>query len=741
MFNFDTKIVIGKRSWEIKDNTITPEEYGSNQNANVIIETVVNKIVLQTMKYNLSASFEELLADKDYLVATTQMLLKIKSIYSQTSWRRKTETAYDKTQEQLERLINNFEKLKITTKFSKAQRIVLDYNCFTNYGTSYDIGYLFEIYNPITKDTTEIDNFFKEIEAFDFTKYAMNINEYNFKEIYLTIGAMKKIEDFAKEDLVNWGMAKITRHLNEKYPLFNHHHLRGMIRQIQEHLFSQGVKVREAKETKTKQLFNKLQKLSRENSGVVNYSEFTQEELITLYKNTTDSSLENILHAMSNDTVFQIMDADKLLCVSEKTNPYNYRKYNKALLPIMSAKLSVELSKELYTKTLTYFETKKKTPEFLFYVENEKHVTMEDFSKYLAQNQSGSPKFTGACPESFYNKILKKISCSTRYSYTSEITGNYIVRMTKVEKEEMLLKIATQYNQYTESQHIHIEDDLIVTMFKEVSYTTIQEAFKLNPELLRFFKDQIVENKYLVNVELYIKHINTTVELLNMFDAKNKKRILLEGVEGYCGYGKFGTTSYGVDFKLIFNTPERIDFIIASIEQNKQEYYADELGRVTKGQLEQIFNSLGDTGANFPISFSLKYSFSNTIKKNILKKLNVKQDSWGHQDLTKQDFFKTLTREDLMEVYGDSFVDTRHRKYLCHAMTEQEVIDLCLRDKDFLRYNIETVPISAIWKYRDETLRKQLIGDRRDPENRAVSRKLVDRLNKCGNAIDFIMED
>jgi hypothetical protein len=166
-----------------------------------------------------------------------------------------------------------------------------------------------EYYNPAKQCSKKINKYQEDLTSFPYKDYKVDKNtilaKINgvFEEVNKAIKAFEFLVTEAGDDLINWSQHKITRRLNSNGFNENFYGLHGYIEEYNKHLKKKGVKPENKKATKGPNKFERT--LVKFSEG----AELTQDEVLTLFKNTNVKEAGRYSHLMEYQTIVDLFNA------------------------------------------------------------------------------------------------------------------------------------------------------------------------------------------------------------------------------------------------------------------------------------------------------------------------------------------------------------------------------------------------------------------------------------------------
>lgn len=597
-------------------------------------------------------------------------------------------------------------------------------------------------YLPISRSTAKMEEYYKELTSFPYEKYLskekakeiLNRLETKYNSVLKSIDSFITIADMAGNDLVNWSRVKITRRINDN-KLHDSWHTRNFLDELDKSLRKKGVV-----ETKKEKKKSRAERLEEK---LLNEETLTQEELLTLFKQT--DRVDSVLSLMEWETILEIMSSP-LKVIATKLNGRNNwdrkgckrevlktackimpnSKKNFLLIKGFVERMELLLEWNFISKHLEYV-----SDSFLTYL-TDKHSDMEFASKEVFERLLNEQPVTWILDtnKDLTKEYVSRLSIEDRISILPRLAGNFI--KTKSNAASFILAD----NPWDTLESVRFNHSDFMELYKDVPWNEIRETVKEDRSLLKESLTLILENK----------------------DTELAKELLKQSPFGF-DFNK----EKAVELFNLMSEPERVDLIIQVKEESRASNsgYERMVGKILLKE-ESVISIFEKTLENYQSIFTKvvdlilkrKYDLSKfrkiileaehittfTLNKSTLQlltkecKLKLLKD---HTNLVNEsysnfmgDFFKDLSKQEIVDSYGDAITRHPERLHLQHLMTEDEKILASKYDTKFFRTHVDKLPKSYLAKFHSKELFKQVVGDRRDPQNRNFGARLESLLEK-----------
>ena len=711
---------------------------------NKIIDLYVEKLNKIPSLYFKKLKFDSLVSEINYLLSAKTIILSLKELNSTgQKWRNshRSKSASELLEEKVNDLIRT--KLKCGQgysstyyeKFSDPQRWTLYIVSSGHIGCQLDSWNFHDLVNPINSSVVKVRLKGKEFLKFNFKKHGVDkkIIMKKVKEMeHTTIVKAENFKNFkevAGNDILWWSsqmiIARCKKHnITNDFP-------NCWIDAVKKDLKKKGIKVAPPA-LKTTSSHGAIEKYK-------NDGELTGEELITVFKNTSNGNAWEVVSKMDVDTCIALLDIDSKN-VSEKLIDTSYnRKSPQRSLEIIVGKVAsgptlsdleeIEARsydfKSPFIKLVNYFyknEISLATWELLF-----RHVKELRADQYFSLVKDIRLNFTEMIPDEFFDEILSKLDKKHWFTTNSSQSHAFLKRMNIEELERILFM--TEFN---DDMAIDFNESAI--LFKDVPYDIIKQFIKKNDQRWDYFIDRIVtanDKEYAREILLTKNHCNPSekeVKLYLMFSFSEKVELISE-------------RSINCNLKEIF-TGELEQLLEECIGNEKVTGYIDEIGEIKSGRLNDLIRNIDSP--QLPLNSTLvaklkKESLLKILKQGCFHEASKRNrysfygrgDDYGESSALAL-AYSSLTPADYSDTFpGKPITEHRHRDYLAHLMTAEEIVECSKLSYNFLRRNLDRVPLAYLEKYKNREEFKELVGDRRKKFNNSFAVKLEDRLKEA----------
>jgi len=746
-FNFDTTFTKGKHTFKIINNDVFSNDDEwlkiNASNANALIEHWIDQVILPQVDRSTptNLSFDNLVKEVSYIHAAMLLIARIKAF--NCSYRNKSREDLVTRTYSLE---NEFYKKIAWKNLSIPQVWVL--KTISDRDTGVSSWELQELYNPVTDDTTKLKKWYTVVKTFNYQKYQLSTPS----EILATYkSVLKNIENFkiilreAGNDLINWGNQKVTLRFTKLGIKCNAYEIGEYLSIYKQHLTQIGILPVDKKK------FTAKGKLDEKVKG----SQATQDEYWRYYKQTPNAT--QVLNKLDLEHLFKIMDSE-LKCIHNKF-------FDRFGLPTGELKEFISI---LCEKSVTKQDYKRivswATPErvnLTFMIKHKEQATISDVIKFCKDNNFAVGVLID---EDFYQTCLTKIPEKIRYTLSTGLTYQYMVRMNESDKIKMLkwmdtTKTSFQLNYLT-----------LFKIYEDVVYGTLKNTIIKNKEFLCHLSMKLVKENDHDAMVICATSVGNELSLVqkqgifNKLSYEEKKKVIILDCgmpDTYAGSNSFTGAIKGL------NEKECLDLLENLINNNFANNYITVIFNTiqSKDMLTKVnvLTRCIENPDTLPLNTMVFARLNVTTKIELLKKgISLCDEETYHSYYNKSVstskslgllFFKDFKREDIENVC-DSPVHSTFKKYLAHTMTKNE-LELCANNeikgwskdssrqilqKSFFRYNLDLFSYSFLKQFKEKHLFKIAVGDRRDRLNNFFGSKLLSKM-KVSNSIDFMFDD
>jgi len=556
------------------------------------------------------------------------------------------------------------------------------------------------------------------------------------------IKAYEYIAEEAKEDIVNWSQHKISRRLTTGgFTGTSYWNISGYISDLIEHYKKMGVIPCPA-EKRGKSSKQKIE------DKINNQEELSQKEVLSYFKTACAGDSAKMIPLMTFETILELFNA----------TTKNVSSKLEATVDVMIRKILIERACELAPDTEKDFKTvldyakDNKKIEWLtwdFIIKNKDRIGAGDLQTFAILNK---PKELSTV---IYDQHFKDLPVKVILNINTKVTKEFVRRLNNEDKISIFTRLAKNFIK-TESNaasfmitqdpwdalySLTFDNKDIEELYKDVDWNAIKHTIQDNRGMLRNSINLILKNKDKELAETALKQFphgfefedDIAVKLFELFTPTERIRIMLEVSKS----SKVSNAGY-----------ERILTEIISEEKHILKLFKGQLEYMGRGYLREILNSAKKNKCDMQLFRDLilntDYISSFPLTTETLKLLDKKcklhllslrtqivssntshfshRSTGGNESLIQ--FLKGLTKKEITTAIGSTLPQSQHRKYLAHLMTEEERIESCEKDSEFLRFNLSSIPYSYLKKYKDKKLFKTVVGDQRDSGNKNFASRL-----------------
>lgn len=594
-----------------------------------------------------------------------------------------------------------------------------------------------ERYPSISKNRARLEEFHKNLIEFNYSDYGVSKKEVlaKIKDKYdtaiNTINVYEAVCNEAGNDLVNWSQHKISRRLNKETVSISSWLLNRFINEMKESLLNKGAEI---VAPKSKKIARGIELYKKHKLG----DELTQEEVMTVLKQT-DHTIE-MINLMTLETIYEVMDSKLKVVANKLVSAYGNR-YSMLTGGSELINRAIEIApitKENFQRIRTYSEIKcnQQLPWEYIYKNSDFINTDYVVSKI---EKSSMPEV----PSDFYDKHLAHLDNKDLLKQCYTVTKEFVRRLSEEDKIGLLPRLGNKYIHDTKDNSINFinhfdwwdyvkstrfdEKDLY-DLYKDVSWEAIKPTVLELTSLRRNAVELAVLNKDKESALTILKEsgksldVDKKFKLLSMFDNRARVKIVLESALAGQNY-LIDTFQQSLEYSDLLSLFSGIigksdaGFLDAILEYAKKQ-------KMDISAFKNIILTCKELNT-LPVSYTMNKFLDNETKIHLLNvgcELAVHKSYSYHGQRTEglhpilNEFFSTLKRKELVEIFGENLVESPYRLYMCHAMTPNER-GIASEDKLFLRVHVQQIPYTYLQKYQDKKLFKELVGDRRDRSN------------------------
>ena len=772
MFNFDTTFTKGKHNFKIVNNEIVEgRENLSATNANALIRHWVDNVIKPQLSksnpskdYHTTKDFDSLVKEAQYLHESLSQVNHIKSLNCSYG---------NKDKENLEiemRTLSNdfFDKIKVTdSKFSYAEQLVIRSACEKSTDvSSHDLQ---SMYNPITNDDSELQEWWKELNDFDYEKYGYSKESLlsgkdsyssspkrSYGIVLETIERFQTILKEAGDDLVNWTDQKISLRFTKLGIKCKAYEISQYVSEYKDHLLKNGAKIAEVKASTSK---SKLEE-------AVTKGKATSEEYFKYYKQATPNLASKVIPCLDIEHLYLLIDSD-LKCITSKIFNEDRRGKRQGFtrdgLEIAHRLCDLAETEEDYKKIIKWA-----SPAFVtlaFMMKHKAHANLTEVTEFCRVD--GNIPRGVTIDESFYQTCLVKIPDDTRYHLNQALTYQYMVRMNEEEKASMLNVIA--------KGQANVNYEMLYSLYADVPYSLIKETILSNKKLLHRLSMKVVDEADHATMVLLAKEVGSVLEfdkkvaLFKALTSEEKLEVLehnaKENRKDFTGAIQHLTDEENLELlKRIIEDSRASDYVTEIFKH----FHASKRNRANK-VANKIVAAMENVDALPLNNFTMSSLIVDTKIELLRKQINLRNENdysrgityGGPHTLKKvsdglgQTFFGDFKREDILKVYReDDLTSLEYAKFLGHLLTKEELeacvvnevtywtkdtSDTVLQDS-FLRRNLSFLSYGFLKRFKDKYQFRIIVGDRRNRLNSSFGEALLKKLN-VSNSIDFMFAD
>lgn len=746
MFNFDTTFTKGKHNFKIVDNEVVEgQDNLSAVNCNALIDHWLNSVIEpQVNKATPSKDFDTLVKEVSYLRSAIDRVIYLKKL--NCSYGNKTLEELEIKAESVN--TNFYNKIK---NLSNPQKLVIGSKADRH--VSFESYLIQEYYDAVKNDDSKLQEWWKELNDFDYEKYGESKNNLleksNSHSSYQR--TLERIEHFlvilkeAGDDIVNWSDQKISLRftklgINEKA-----YSVKDYVDAYSKHLLKNGV----SKEKKVKTSKDKLEDIIKKGNA-------TQEEYFRYYKQASKYDASSVLKKLDLDYLLQLIESD-LKCVKEKLiGDRSWKKFSSDGETVLQFLCEKSKTKEDYKRIIAWATPENVTLDFM--VKHKDHANQQEVIEF---SKTRTIPNASLVDEDFYQTCLVKIKPSQRYSLSEGLTYQYLARMNEQEKIDFLNYIKEEYQiNYSE----------LFNLYKNVSYNPIKGTIFSNVKLLNHLSLKLVkEQDHKALVEAAIKACGNLEkfqkeQIFNTITFEEKKQVIKEVSKQEAHYTDYytGAVKKLSDSENLELLKELFEITSASNYITKIfKHFKDKKKMMAIQEANKIVFEL-ESPDSVPLNEEVISCLTVDTKVELLNKginlLDSKSYSGyaNYRHITSISlgnvFFNDFKREDILKVCDEKdLIHYRHIKFLAHVLTKDELekcgtreISFWNRDtqqsvleESFFRYNIELFSYGFLKQFKEKEPFKLVVGDRRNSSNRYFGEKLLKKLN-VSNSIDFM---
>ena len=691
-------------------------------------------------------SFPEIVADLKLLVEAKQYLKDIRL----THILYKSQDSYTK---EIYQLIGQFySDISYSRKsFSLQEKTV--FNAITNgqVGSNVDANDFCTLYNPITRNKIKMETFKQGLLSFPYKKYIENVEatkeiisniENSYSKAMGTISVFETLADEAGEDIVNWSQHKISRRLNfmakGSYRYYDVHHY---ISELSESLIKKGIAVKT-----TEKKVSRGEVLAKE----YGQRQMTQEELLTLYKRGKNPE---VIQEMVWDNLMTVITSD-LKCIKDQWRDKWSNVCEKQHGQILQRLISLyDGSIEKFTVIKEFSYRRLRNLDWQFLESNLKYLSktfVYDFINGLQERKRNGGK-VGEISDAMWDKFFEGESVLTLLNMDSMVTKKFVSRLSVEDKISILPRLMGEFiDAKDNSVHFILSSDRLwdglksvecdyshlPSLYSDVPWESIKEEILNNKRVIENFRQSILENK---DRDFARKALCEYPSLEGRVTLHKELFTYVESAEIFLTLDNLPSSD---TVSAIFDTEDKILYYMEKVLKERKvlgneivhEYVRKKYG--VKKFREVLLRNVSDM--TLVMEHDLLSLMDKKTKFEVLKKADriIGSDSRGsyssrhsYGDAYLALFFKDFTREEILEVDKD-LTSSWYALYLCHVMNDEEIIKCCEQQTDFIRYNIERIPLSYLLRYKDKEMFKKLVGDQRDRSNKYFAQSLETRFQE-----------
>ena len=746
MLNFNCECKYHKTIFVIKENEVVSLNEEKNphiskytdgvtyQAVNALIDTYFNTIKKTgIVKYLNGLDIKTLVKELRYLNNARDLLIGLKEkVYDRDS-----EVLLNFRSEVLKYFEDLFKQVK-TKNFSYPEKAMLSelnvgFDDFNTWDTE-------AYYDPIKdKINSDLEGEYKETIKFNFEKFGFSKETMikNYTSVYSNL--VEDIKDFkillkiSGNDLVNWTEMKMKLRVKKETGNLPGHVFVKWAETYKEYLIKNGIAKKEVKKSTVKVSKEKLDK-----------GKASQADLLRLFK-TNVCGLIVVIEQLDLTSIQELLDST-LKCVVGKLVDNASE-----IVKRMSTLVSTKQEYKNLVKVCERF-SKWSSVSWECLIKHQDYITINEMFNY------GKAIGEYKADSKFFNKVLTRMPKEDRLKMSTSISHEYLKRMTPPELIENIPNITSQYV-YT-CEHV-------LKFYSDLPYSDIREAMLKNKDFLVECIKLIVKNQDKEAAKICLtKHKSSfgtkeLITLCNLLSYSEKEEIIIQDIpQTYNPYN----TSYNLDdsdlLGKVFNASELLTLLNKVLAYSSSKGTRDYVKGISesylklKGNIQEynkvimVYKENVACLEKFPISLKKhNEEVGNPLLENTTKLLLIScrcVDLFGEEKSycnknpakIKKEFFSTLTRKEIDQVYPQGIDDTRITMYLAHVMTMSEVEELANINKNFFRYNLKWLSYGYLERFNNKEKFKECVGDLRKPENRKFAVALQEKIKSP--AIDFI---
>jgi len=744
MFNFDTTFTKGKSTFKIVNNEIEGEypsisAVAGNALINHWLDTIIEPQITRKMP---STNFETLVQELRYIHSALKTVNKIKDL--NCSYRNKTR---EELQSRTHMIGARFADKIEWSHYSIPKQLIL--KDMSKQSISIASHYLQELYNPVTDDTSKLDQLWEEINSFDYTPYGLSkahiltggqdwhytsISD-TFKSINNKIASFQALVKEAGDDLLNWGEHKISRRFTTLGISCKYWEVSTYVAKYNQALLDRGLVRVDLKKSTSK---GKLKEIIEKGNP-------TQDEYFRYYKQASGIDASNILPKLDLEHLYLIIESD-LKCVTNKLSD-NWESKTEDFKNVAEFLCKLSVTKEDFKKIFYWAGTNCVSQAFM--IKHRDHATLGEVVKYCEVNNMST---LDLIDDEFYWTCLDKIPTSLKYNLQKGLTYQYMARMNDSERITFLEGIEGKV----------VSQDSLLGLYKRIPYPQIRKTILSNDDLKISLCGLIIinndhEGMVLCGTTLANRLSGTHRRgLFERLTFAEKKQVILKDSDNknYTSYIDKLTDSENLELlSEIINQPcygDYVESIFTHLKGNKNGAIAlaDKIVRdiVNPNNLSLHKDVILSLKVDTKIELLRKgISLLDTSVYNGYSSLPIKATSTE----LGYNFFHDIKREDIKKICTPTSCE--FYKFLGHTLTKQELESVATKEinswhkhtshqvlKDsFFRHNLDLYSYGFLKQFKVKQSFRKVVGDRRDTTNNRFGKKLLDKM-KVSNSIDFM---
>lgn len=475
----------------------------------------------------------------------------------------------------------------------------------------------------------------------------------------------------------------------------------------------------------------------------------TQKELLKTFKQgSLDDAIDSV-NLMNLDTL-EVLMSSNLLCVKKKVKREEfYRKIIQKAWPQVQ-------TKDSYTTLISFVRVNRawQNLSWTFFKNLHDKLELEDVVDY-GRNCYENPTYEDT---SLFDNVLSRLSPEIRFTVHKGVTREFMVRMSEKEKIDFLKPLKASLEEQGNSDFsIRIECESLAPLYIDLPYDKVRASIHTSPKLLYHLAALIIKNddKPLARKSLIVCDMNMkSGDMFKMLSFEDRMEVFKQDTGQRSLYA---SRKYADDIECgrafyMHELPILMDWLVKCPLSNTREWitaafeFARKQGNTSDLNLV-LRNNVLTPIEEFPLRDTCG-SLDNATKKHLIKEgYSFKGDSsnyYGYRDTasTMEAFFKTMSRNDLEELWGKDFhLKSPERVYFAHAMTPEERFAVAPMDGAFTRRNVELLGYQYFRRYEDnKNALKELVGDRRNRSNNAFYHQILKVFSEAGNPLRFILD-